>query len=243
MHMRMSWLAWPVALWLCAGTASAGSLLDSTDGRLVVPPSPGTPLYEYEMSYPQNRLWEDAHAAQLMIGAAARPEPWRIVRLNAGRRTATIRTTPRGRDMLREAGAELTGPQDEARREACSTMFVDFTIGTIGPPDDKIITWPKQPCDYATEVDPARNLIVEGRDGRGRRLFLAVSDDPRWSIKESADAAGNPRLLHVGRTPARSASVKFTTPNVGDRLQSLAIWEVDEKGDGKRIATIAMNRK
>jgi hypothetical protein len=119
----------------------------------------------------------------------------------------------------------------------CLKAFIGFDIGKTGPAKDDPIVRASDYCPAAEPVDPERELVVEGVDRRGRRLFVALSDDPRWHIYEGADAQGNIRLLRRGRDPDPSTYVDFRAP-IDDRLARLLIWQVDEDAKGRIIATI-----
>lgn len=134
-------------------------------------------------------------------------------------------------------GRILMSTTAPAAQAQCLKAFVEFDVGKTGPPKGQPIVRASDYCPDAEPVDPERKLVVEGVDRRGRRLFVALSDDPRWHIYEGADAQGNIRLLRRGRDPDPSTYVDFRAP-IDDRLARLLIWQIDEHAKGTPIATI-----
>jgi hypothetical protein len=224
---------------IAAGGAAAAPLrlpLFGDSGRMSVPAPAGTPMADYELVYPEEaRPWIAREAMDDLVGRAY-PEP--VTRLSAekGARTLRVRTTPFGRSRFRNAGAEITALTAEVEdTNRCTTVWATPAQPGIGA--GQIKTRPNDPCPYAQEFLNDRELVVEGLDRRGRRLFLAKSFDSRWEVRETVDDQGAMRKLFEGRSPGVPIYLQFPAP-VDERLNTLRVWQVDDRGVGHKVVDI-----
>ncbi len=220
---------------------AASPLLVRDGGDLLLPPPPDTPVYVYEVTWPDSgmwRKWESGEQAASDLRHDIRPQPFIVESIDEENHKLQVRTTAIGRELLRHAGLTVVGPETGATRETCIDMFVRFTIGASGPPLEEADVYRDRQCPLGEEIAPNRKLIIEGLDKRRHRLFVTASDDPRWGIYETVDENGKFKLLGMGRDEKKTTYVSFSAPPVGDRLTLLKIWQFDHKGKGKVIATI-----
>lgn len=227
--------------------AHAGSplLIREADG-LFLPPPADTPVYVYEVTWPQGiswNPWKSGEQAADDLRQTVRPEPFTVESLDERAHKLLVRTSPDGRDLMRRFGAQVAGPEVDSLRKACTEVFVSFAVGRSAPPLEGADFHPDRPCPSGREIDPERTLIIEGLDRRGHRLFVAASDDPRWAIYETVDAAGRFQLLRRGREASEDTYVTFAVPPFGDRLHSLKIWQFDAVGKGAVIARVKLAKE
>jgi len=231
-------------LLLGAASAHAGSplLIREADG-LFLPPPADTPVYVYEVTWPQGvswNPWKSGEQAADDLRRTVRPEPFTVESLDEGAHKLLVRTSPDGRDLMRRFGAQVAGPEVDSLRKTCIEVFVSFAVGRSAPPLEDTDFHPDRQCPAGQEIDPERTLIVEGLDKRRHRLFVAASDDPRWAIHETVDDSGRFQLLRRGRDASEHTYVSFAVPPFGDRLDSLKIWQFDKHGVGAVIATVKL---
>lgn len=229
-----------LAMWLAPLAQAAEPLLRTSDGSLVLPS--GEPLYLFRLTYSVRQVWADQPSVLTELAWRAKPEPLFVEGQDKVRREILVRTTLRGRDLLRE-GMAVEGPETPAARHDCVDLFVSFKIGATAPPTESVTTRAGAPCPWSEVVDPERQLVVEGLDRRGKRLYAVLADDPRWRVHESADEQGHLQLLRRGREAAPSAYVRFQAPDVGGRLRRLKIWQFGSDGRGAPIAVILFEAK
>lgn len=225
-----------------APVARAGEpLVRKSEGDLILPS--GEPFYLFKVTYPVRAVWADQANVQSELAWRAKPEPLFIEGQDKVRREILVRTTLRGRDLLREAHLTVEGPDTPADRHDCVDLLVTFKIGAKAPPTEPVKPRAGVFCPWSGIIDPERHLVVEGLDRRGKRLYAVLADDPRWAIYETVDAQGKMQLLRRGREPATSTYVWFQAPDVGERLWRLKIWQFNPKGRGAPIAEVVMKAK
>lgn len=215
---------------------AADPLVRKAEGQLVLPSS--EPLYLFKLTYPERAVWADQVGVRSELAWRAKPEPLFIDSQDKLRREILVRTTLRGRDLLRDAHLGVEGPETPAVRRDCVDLFVSFKVGAKAPPTEPIKPRAGAACPWSETVDPERHLVVEGLDRRGRRLYAVLADDPRWAIHETADDKGDLKLLSRGRAPDAETYVRFQAPDVGDRLRRLKIWQFKPDGQGAPIAEV-----
>lgn len=235
---------WLALFMLGVTPAYAGSpLLIRQAGSLFLPPPADTPVYVYEVTWPRAhawRPWKSGEQAADDLRSTVMPEPLTVERLDEEAHKLLVRTSPRGRDLMRDFGVQVAGPDVAVLRKTCTEVFVSFAVGRSAPPLESAGFYPDRPCPLGQEIDAERTLIIEGLDQRRHRLFAAASDDPRWAIYETLDAAGRFQLLRRGREASEDTYVRFAAPPFGDRLHSLKIWQFDANGKGVVIARVKL---
>jgi len=216
-----------------ASPAYSQSMLVVTPGHIILPPPAGTPMTAYEVSFPKSTSWEsDSQVARALIDFA-RPEPLTVNLVDAKNRKISVVTTARGRSNIDTVAMPVTiAPLEPIKPEMeCSSVFAETARG------GEIIRRSGDVCPFGAEINPERHLIVEGLDRTEARLFAALSDDPRWSINESFGPDGKIALLSQGRSAGLPDYVNFRAV-VDERLSKLRVWQVDAKGDVKKLTDI-----
>lgn len=237
MTISIRWLAILLALVVWT-PAQADPLIRVRNGQAFLPPAPGTPVSRYDLSYPADRPWKGDKAVAGDLAARVFPEPLKILRMDGAARTVRIETTRTGRASLDNAGAEIRALDAAKPEPDCVWVVAPLTLGKGRPdPAGEIVTRGGAVCPFAARVYPHRELIVEGLDARGRRLFATVTDDPRWRIIESLDPDGRLKLEAMGRREEAAFSVKFRMP-ITDRLVRLRVWRLDDKSKASALGDI-----
>lgn len=214
-------------------------LVRQVEGALVLPSN--EPLHLFKLTYAVRAVWAEQANAQSALAWRAKPEPLFIEARDKAKREILVRTTLRGRDLLRQSSdLKVEGPDTPADRRDCVDLFVAFKVGAAAPPLEPITARAGAFCPWSEAVDPDRHLVVEGLDGRGRRLYAVLADDPRWAIHETVDDKGNLKPLGKGRRADASTYVRFQAPDVGDRLRRLKIWQFKPDGRGAAIAQVVL---
>lgn len=211
--------------------ATAAEALFRVDaGRIVIAPPPGTPVLPFEIRYPADPPWPGDAPVREQIAERSFPEVVTIRSIDPARRIVRVVTTYRAANALNQRDATVTRVGPDKADPLCSSVFAPFRLSAAAPPETlRPSATSGARCPDAAEVNPERQLIVEGLDRRARRLFAAVSDDPRWSISESIDPSGGLQLVSRGRKPAVSTYVMFRAP-IDARLARLRIWQIDVPG-------------
>lgn len=221
---------------LASGQAwSAEPLFKVEHGRPYIPPPPGTPTRSFDVEYDDTQPWRGGKAAFADLQARAFPERLTLVSVDETKHSIRITTTEQALSSFGLVPAEFFSLAAKAPELDCLTIFADVRV--FGPPleaDDVPSTSKAGICPFAQEFNSYRQLIVEGLDGRGRRLFVSLSDDPRWYINETVGADGALQNTGMGRKAEASTYVSFRAP-VDDRLKSLRVWQVDDKGKPFRL--------
>ena len=213
---------------LAAGRVSAEPLFQVWSERLYLPPPPGTPTSAYELRYPVAAVMPSDAAIASDLQARAFPERLVVDSINGHARTIRFTTTYQGANALHHSGGEVRQLEDDKPDPVCVDVFATVQL-TGAPPkaEDEIIARAGAKCPFAEEIQPHRQLIVEGLDAKGQRLFAVVSVDPRWSIHESVAPDGKLSLEKMGREPADSTYVDFRAP-IDARLKKLRVWQIDQ---------------
>ncbi|GAW41529.1 hypothetical protein SH203_01937 [Brevundimonas sp. SH203] len=220
-------------------------LLIWQDQTLFLPPPADTPLYSVKVGWGRMSEWTpwvNGEQASERIRRIVRPEPFEVEGFDDADQTLNVRTSAYGRSLLQRSLVQVFNPVDEYAwgSETCDRTFVTFKVGASAPPVEPVSRNRNWLCPHGEQVDTERNLIVEGLDGQGRRIFVALSDDPRWNIHETGDSSGRIELLRRGRDDAPETHVEFTVAPFGDDLAQLKIWQFEADGESRVIATVDM---
>ncbi|MFT3996098.1 MAG: hypothetical protein QM667_01730 [Asticcacaulis sp.] len=206
--------------------------------RWVTAPLPGTPVYERRIRYLNMNTWPGRSKAAEDVQLGASPEPVEIIAVQDRVTAVVVSTTWQGFKNLEGDGKTISSKVPETPRNDCVNIFLSFDLSSQPAAPKKLSDIrPNRPCPDARVLDTERQLVIEGLDATGLRLFAVIADDPRWHIHEGADAQGNIRLLKRGRDTVASTYVDFDAP-LDPTLKSLRIWQVEDDGSGQVIATV-----
>jgi|GEM_PF-5330518 len=221
---------------LASGPAWAAEPLFRVEGnRAYIPPPPGTPTRNFDVEYSDAQPWKGGKAAFEDLKWRAFPEPVTLVSVDEKKHAIRITTTEEALSNFGQVPAEFFSLAPKAPALDCEGVFAAVRVS--GPPleaDDVPSIKKAGICPFAAEFNSSRQLIVEGLDKRGKRLFVALSDDPRWSINESIGADGKIQLEGMGRKAEPSTYVSFRAP-IDERLKALRVWQVDDNGKPFRL--------
>lgn len=220
-------------------------LLIWEDQKLFLPPPADTPLYSVQVGWGRMSEWipwVNGEQASEEVRIIVRPEPFEVESFDDDNQTLNVRTSGFGRFLLQRSFLHVFNPADTYGwgSETCDIISVGFKVGASAPPVGKVSKHHNRLCPHGEQVDTERNLIVEGLDGQGRRIFVALSDDPRWTIYETGDSSGRIELLRRGRDDDPETYVMFTVPPFGDDLAQIKIWQFEVDGESRVIATVDM---
>lgn len=190
--------------------------------------------------YSESKTWPAEQALINELVDRVFPEPLDVLSIDAPQRTARISTTRDALDRFANFGVTLTPVDIHDRKPELQC----FTVYASPPPragsedvDDGILMRAGAPCPPGIQLYPQRQLVVEGLDERGRRLFATAADDPRWRIVESVSPSGQLGLESMGRTEALPDSVNFRA-DVTPALRLLRVWQIDHEGRARALVDI-----
>ena len=219
--------------------AAAEPLFERQGNRLFLPPQPTTPLLTYDIQFPQDMPWPGDDWVRDRIAQRVFPERILVDKLDGASRAIRVRATRFGMETLASRDMQITRVGPDIPEPACSSVFADVRLSKDAPAEkDGPSVRGGAVCPFAMEIQPHRHLLVEGLGGGGKRLFVALSDDPRWSVGESVTPQGQLNLEHMGRDDARSTYVQFRAV-IDARLKTLRVWEIDANGKPRAIGEIA----
>jgi len=226
--------------------ASSPPLVVQEDQKLFLPPPPETPVVSVEVAWGRMSEWTpwvNGQQASEAIRKEVRPEPFMVDSIDETNHAVRIRTSAFGRSILQRSLFKVANPGDEYDwiHEACDEFIVNFKVGETGPALGDVGRYSDRLCPHGEEIDPERNLIVEGVNGQGHRIFVALSEDPRWHVYETGDATGAIELLRRGRDEDAETYVSFSVSPFSDDLEKLNIWQFDADGEGRVIAVVQLS--
>ncbi|MET0272664.1 MAG: hypothetical protein ABW360_06705 [Phenylobacterium sp.] len=223
-----------------APTAAAPQPLFERQGpRLFLPPQPTTPLLTYDIRFPQDMEWPGDQWVRDRIAQRVFPERIVVQKIDGATRSLRVQATRYGMETLASRDMVVTRVGPEPPEPTCSSVFADVRLSKDAPVETE---GPSvrggAVCPFATEIQPHRQLLVEGLGQGGKRLFVALSDDPRWSIGESVTPQGTLKLEQMGRAAPASTYVQFRAV-IDARLRRLRVWQIDDTGAARAIGEVA----
>ncbi|MGV8930261.1 MAG: hypothetical protein ACOH1E_10940 [Brevundimonas sp.] len=130
------------------------------------------------------------------------------------------------------------GPNHGTASLPCGRFFAPLRLTETAPAAaDGISGSDGADCPFDMTLSSDRELIVEGLDRSGGRLFTTISADPRWSVQESIGQDGELGMESIGRSQVDSTYVTFTAP-IDPGLVRLRIWQVDSDNVATPIGEI-----
>lgn len=220
--MLMIWMALQAAL--AGGQAGDGppELRRTGEGQLVVE-APDSRRITYRVRFnPDTRLATDERL-QRLIGL----EPFEIVEEDVDAATATIRLTATGAARLgrpdgwQHLGATSIEPAPPEFGPRCTGILV-----TLEPPESSIGM--SEPCP---QTDIASQLVIEGLDARGARLWIVAADDPR-DVRSVMGPNGEPHVS--ARDERQPLFASIAVPAIAG-LRTVRWYEVIERNQLRRI--------
>ncbi|MCP5397488.1 MAG: hypothetical protein H6918_12320 [Sphingomonadaceae bacterium] len=201
---------------------------------------PGTPRPTYELRYRDDASWPDDDYVKGDIEARIREEGVEFLSVDSGSRTIRLRTTRPGIRSLKLVPAEVVLVEDAAPELTCNKTYAEIVL----KPDDPEavepgVQWtrPSGTCPGARIFSWLRNVLVEGVDAQGGRLFVVVANDGRWYHNETFDDQGRPQFHGSGKRDWPDLSVTFEAP-VDENLVAIRVWELDEALQPKMIGEL-----
>jgi hypothetical protein len=220
--MSVTWMALQAALAVGQAGSSPPELRRTAEGALVVE-APDNRRTTYRVQFNPGTRLTTAERLERLIEL----EPFEVVEEDLDAATATVRLTATaaarlarsdGWQHLAVTSIEPAPPRYGPR---CTGIFVTFQ-----PPESRIGR--SGPCPQS---EIASQLVIEGLDARGGRLWIVAADDPR-NVRSVMGPNGEP---HVSvRDERQSLYASITVPTVAG-LTTLRWYEVDERDQLRRI--------
>ncbi|MCB2088442.1 MAG: hypothetical protein R3E18_03960 [Sphingomonadaceae bacterium] len=201
---------------------------------------PGTPRPTYELRYSDDADWPDDDYLKGDIEARIREEGVEFLSIDREMRTIRLRTTRPGIRSLKLVPAEIVLVEDTGPELSCNKTYAEIVLK---PDDPEVVepgirwTRPSGTCPSARMFSWLRNVMVEGVDAQGGRLFVVVAQDERWYHNETFDDQGRPQFHGSGKHDWPDLSVMFEAP-VDERLAAIRVWELDEALKAKMIGEL-----
>lgn len=226
--MTMMWMVLLTAL--AAGQAVDGlpDLRRTAEGALVID-APDSRRITYRVQFNPSTRLPAAERLQRLIGL----EPFEIVEEDVGAATATIRLSSTAAvrlvrpDGWQHLGVTSMTPQPPTFGPRCTGIDV-----TLQPPES-VVSMP-EPCPRS---ETARELVIEGVNAQGARLWIATADDPR-NVRSVMGPNGEPHT--TGRDERQPLFASIAVPTV-EGLATLRWYEVTEDDQLRRIGESPWN--
>ena len=220
--MTMMWMVLQAAL--AAGQATDGlpELRRTAEGELVVE-APDNRRTTYQVQFNPGTRLAAAERLERLIGL----EPFEIVEEDVDAATATIRLTATGAAMLarpdswQHLAATSISPAPPEFGPRCTGILVTFQ-----PPESS--TGRSEPCPQS---GIASQLVIEGLDARGERLWIVAADDPR-NVRSVMGPNGEPHIS--ARDDRQTLFASIAVPTIAG-LTTLRWFEVVEGDQLRRI--------
>lgn len=228
-------------LFVCAAphTSAREPLFQKQNDRLFLPPQPTTPVLDYDIHFIGDFEWPGDQWVQDRIAQRVFPEQIVVRSIDAASRTIRVRATRYGMETLASNDMKITLTGSDVPEPQCSTVFADVALSKEASTSlERPSVRGGAVCPFASEIYPHRSLLVEGLGGKGERLFVALSDDARWSINETITPQGDLKLDHMGRDAPSSTYVQFRAV-IDARLRKLRVWQIEEDGRAKALGDVA----
>lgn len=219
-------------------TTAREPLFEQQDQRYFLPPQPSTPVRDYDIQFVGDFDWPGDQWVTDRIAQRVFPERVLIKNIDAEARKLHVQATRYGMETLASSDMKITPTGPDVPEPECSSVFADVALSKEAKASlERPNVRGGAVCPFATEIYPHRNLLVEGLDRKGKRLFVALSDDARWSVSETITPEGNLKLDHMGRDAPSSTYVQFRAV-IDAHLRKLRVWEIGEDGQAKALGDV-----
>lgn len=183
----------------------------------------------YDVRFPSN-----VAPIKEQVRLALDPEPFVIVSSDDKRGSARIRTTRRGAFLIGLASAKVRPEITELPKECTKALvFLDLDLNDAERAASAQ-TYGSEPCPGAQIATPQQKLVLEGLDEKGRRLWVTVADDPRWTHAEAIGAEGEFETIFAGQLPVPVLHASFVAP-IKSNLRRIAWHEVRKDWTSRKL--------
>ncbi|HYD13760.1 MAG TPA: hypothetical protein VEC11_13005 [Allosphingosinicella sp.] len=207
----------------------APDLRRTGEGQLIVD-APDRRRATYRLRFdPGTRL-----AAAERLGRLLDLEPFEILAEDTNAATATVRLTPTGAAMLaspdswQHLAATSITPRAPTRLPRCVGIVIDLQ-------GERSEVGGAEPCPRS---QVATQLVVEGLNARGARLWVAAADDPRL-VRSVMGPNGEPHL--TARDERQPVFAEIAVPTIAG-LSTIRWYEVTPDNRLRRIGQTRWRR-